>query len=234
MSSPYYNHLSMYDHRKKKSPVGCCGLGLVLVGVLVCMWLAATSPDLVNALLSNKPFITIPLPNGNGIALAGHPPDAYTVTGKPSLSAAFINRVLARAHSPTAGTGQDLYDLSVQYQIDDAYALAFFEHESLFGTTGMARVTHSLGNIRCSPGYQCIQGYRAYRTWAQGYADWYHLIEDGYIQGKITIPLVGHVCTTVSQIVPVYAPADDGNDVPGYIAAVERAVEAWRRGEVQG
>ena len=38
-----------------------------------------------------------------------------------------------------AGTGQALYDLSVQSQIDDAFALAFFQHESAFGTTGMAR-----------------------------------------------------------------------------------------------
>jgi hypothetical protein len=46
------------------------------------------------------------------------------------------------------------------------------------------------------------------------------------------MPLVGHTCTTVSQIVPVYAPASDGNNVPGYIAGVEQAVDTWRRGQV--
>ena len=49
-----------------------------------------------------------------------------------------------------------------------------------------------------------------------------------------TIPLVGHICTTVSQIVPVYAPVRDGNDGAGSIAAVEQAVEAWRQEEVWG
>src|SRR5207248_996056 len=79
------------------------------------------------------------------------------------------------------GTGQALYDLSLRYGIADEYALAFFLHESSFGTTGVARVTRSLGNIRCSDGYRCIDGYRAYLTWEAGYEDWYKLIKDGYL-----------------------------------------------------
>jgi hypothetical protein len=35
----------------------------------------------------------------------------------------------------------------------------------------MARVTYSLGNIRCSAGYQCLGGYRAYDNWVAGYTD---------------------------------------------------------------
>lgn len=225
------------EPRRKNSP-GCCGLGVCVAGVLVCAWLTITSPSTLQTLLSTKPLATIRLPNGNNLVHAHppahHSPDVYAVTGKPSLKAALVNRVFERSHSPAFGTGQSLYDLSVQYHIDDAFALAFFQHESGFGTTGMARVTRSLGNIRCSLGYHCINGYRAYQTWQEGFGDWYHLIEDGYVQGHITIPLVGHVCTTVSQIVPVYAPASDGNDVAGYIAAVEHAVDAWRQEEGQG
>ncbi len=149
----------------------------------------------------------------------------HDVRGGPSLAAAFVDQVLAAAHSPAQGTGQALYDLSQQYSIDDAYALAFFQHESAFGTTGIARLTHSLGNIRCSAGYRCIDGYRAYSSWAQGYADWYHLIRTLYIG-------TWHL-TSVEQIIPVYAPASDGNDVAGYIAAVEDAVSHWRQHEVQ-
>ena len=149
-----------------------------------------------------------------------------SVLGRPSLSPAFINRVLALAHSPAQGTGQSLADLSAAYGIDDAYALAFFKHESQYGTTGVARVTRSLGNIRCSAGYACLEGYRAYPSWQAGYADWYQLIFNLYIKQW-------HL-TTVEQIVPVYAPTSDSNDVPGYIAAVEQAVAAWRQGEVQG
>jgi hypothetical protein len=38
--------------------------------------------------------------------------------------------------------------------------------------------------------------------------------------------------TTVAQIIPVYAPTSDHNDVNGYIQAVEQAVDTWRSGEV--
>jgi Mannosyl-glycoprotein endo-beta-N-acetylglucosaminidase len=231
--------MQLYYPQRKQSP-GCCGLGVLVVGVLVCLWLTLASPSPLRTLLSSKPLLTIPLPKVNGlvhaqpVAQSHSSPNDDAVTGAPSLRASFVDRVLARAQSPAAGLGQALYDLSVQYHIDDALALAFFQHESGFGTTGMARVTRSLGNIRCSSGYECINGYRAYQTWQEGFADWYHLIEDGYLQGHITIPLVGHVCTTISQIVPVYAPTSDGNNVAAYIAAVEQAVNGWRQEEGQG
>jgi Mannosyl-glycoprotein endo-beta-N-acetylglucosaminidase len=148
-----------------------------------------------------------------------------SVLGRPTLAPDFLNRVLVAAHSPAQGTGQALYALSVQYGIDDAYALGFFKHESGYGTTGVARVTRSLGNIRCSAGYTCISGYRAYSSWQAGYADWYQLILTLYIkQWHLTTP---------AQIIPVYAPASDGNDPPAYIADVEQSVSAWRKGDVQ-
>jgi hypothetical protein len=152
-----------------------------------------------------------------------------SVLGRPSLSASFVNRVLSASHSPAMGTGQALYDLSLRYGIDDSYALAFFRHESVFGTTGVARVTFSLGNIRCSPGYRCIEGYRAYATWQAGYEDWYKLIKEGYVSGRVSRKCP---CVTVEQIIPVYAPGGDGNDERAYIAAVRSAVAAWRSGRV--
>jgi hypothetical protein len=115
------------------------------------------------ALLTNAPVLSVPIANpftNTHLVTVTHaaPSTAYTVLGKPSLSAAFIDRVLDHAQSPARGTGMALYALSMLYGIDDAYALAFFQHESQFGTTGMARVTLSLGNIRCSAGYQCVKG----------------------------------------------------------------------------
>jgi hypothetical protein len=150
---------------------------------------------------------------------------AYTVVGQPSISADFINRVLDSYHSPARGKGQALYDYGVKYGIDPAYALAFFMHESSFGTTGVARMTHSLGNIRASAGYQNYQGYRLYRTWEAGFEDWYKLIADLYV--------AQWMLTTVDQIVPVYAPSSDNNDVAAYIQAVKTAVDTWRSGIVQ-
>ena len=150
---------------------------------------------------------------------------AYTVVGQPSISADFINRVLDSYHSPARGKGQALYDYGVKYGIDPAYALAFFMHESSFGTTGVARVTRSLGNIRVSAGYQNYQGYRLYHTWEEGFEDWYKLIADQYIEQW--------GLTTVDQIVPVYAPSSDNNDVAAYIQAIKTAVDTWRSGIVQ-
>jgi hypothetical protein len=148
----------------------------------------------------------------------------------PSISADFINRILAAANSPAQGTGQALYALGVKYGLDPAYALAFFMHESSFGKTGVANATQSLGNIRCSAGYSCIDGFRAYPTWPDGYEDWYSLIKYGYFTGQVSRKCP---CVTVQQIIPVYAPASDNNDEGAYIAAIRNAVSTWREGEIR-
>ena len=159
----------------------------------------------------------------NHVAQLGHLNSSTGVEGRPTISAAFIDKVLAAAGSKATGTGQALYDDGVQYGIDPVYALAFFQHESTFGTGGVARATLSLGNIRCSDGYQCIEGYRAYSSWIAGYEDWYRLIRTLYISQW-------HL-STVEQIVPKYAPSSE-NDVAGYIAAVLKDVSTWRAGNL--
>lgn len=146
------------------------------------------------------------------------------ITGKPTISASFINLVLAYYHSPAEGLGTAIYNLGVQYSINPVYALAFFMHESSFGNAGVARATLSLGNIRCSAGYVCIDGYRAYSNWASGFQDWYHLIRVVYVNQW-------HL-TTIQAIIPTYAPAGDHNNVAAYITAIERAVSSWQRGDV--
>src|SRR5579884_1076744 len=101
----------------------------------------------------------------------------YSVLGKPTISAAFINQVLASYNSPAAGKGQALYDLGVKYGIDPAFALAFFQHESTFGTAGEARTTMSLGNLRCIPNRPCVDqdrgGYAQMKSWEDGFEIWY-------------------------------------------------------------
>ena len=150
-------------------------------------------------------------------------PSSSSVIGGPSLSASFIDRVLARYGSPAVGLGRALVVDSQQFQIDDAYALAFFLHESSFGTTGVARMTRSLGNIICSGYPTCFQGFRLYASWQAGAWDWFRLIKFEYLPRGLS---------TVQAIVPVYAPASDHNDVPAYIAAVVQAVATWRAGRL--
>ena len=153
-------------------------------------------------------------------------PGPYSVLGKPTISAAFINQVLASYHSPTAGMGQALYDLGVKYGIDPVYPLAFFMHESLFGTTGEARVTLSLGNERCIPDRACIDqdrgGYAQMQNWQDGFEQWYKLIRNLYVAqwGRVT----------VDQIIPKYAPNSDGNNEAAYIATLKHEIDAWRAG----
>jgi hypothetical protein len=109
----------------------------------------------------------------------------YSVLGPPSVSAEFINRVLALYHSPAAGSGQALYDDGVRTGIDPVFALAFFLHESSFRTTGEARKTLSLGNERCIPDRPCVDldrgGYAQMESWEDGFAHWYSLILTLYI-----------------------------------------------------
>lgn len=152
-----------------------------------------------------------------------------SIVGPPTISAAFIDQVLGSHNSPATGTGQDLYALGVKYGIDPVYALAFFHHESSYGTTGEARATRSLGNERCIQDRPCTaNGYAQMYSWVDGYEHWYSLMLYGYVRGQVTIGIVGHPCSTVEQIIPVYAPASDHNDVQAYIAAIEQDVAQWR------
>jgi len=164
-------------------------------------------------------------------AIVPHVDDtAFAVQGKPSVSAQFINKVLCApvptdtpAVSPACGTGQAMFDLGVKYGIDPVYALAFFWHESTLGRYGVAVANLGLGNIKCTPGYVCKQGFRAYSSWEEGYADWYKLIT-AYIAGQIK----GCPCKTVPEIVPVYAPPSE-NDTPGYTHKITQMVTTWRQ-----
>lgn len=164
----------------------------------------------------------------------------YSLVGSPTVNADFINRVLAHYHSPAVGEGQKIYDEGIQYGIDPVFALAFFMHESTFGTTGEARSSLSIGNLRCldssydylSP--TCIDNYSWFPSWGNGIEAWYRLMKIGYVQGAINQVLGPHVCPclSVDQIIPHYAPNADGNNEAAYIAAVKQEIDAWRRGIV--
>ncbi len=146
------------------------------------------------------------------------------IVGPPSLSADFVNAVLDQYRSPASGTGQALYEKSAAFCIDDAVALAFFQHESGFGRAGIAVVNHSLGNIRCSSGYSCRGGFRSYASWEDGYTDWFSLIKSLYVEQWRA--------TTVEAIIPHYAPVADHNNEQAYISAVKTAVAKWRAGRL--
>ncbi len=157
-------------------------------------------------------------------------PTPYSVMGKPTVTAAFIDHVLAYYHSPAQGQGQYLYDLALKYSIDPAFALSFFGHESTFGTQGEANKSLSLGNLRCiSTGYEdlqpsCQDKYAWFPTWKSGFEAFYRLMAGSlYAASGLVVP---------DQIIPRYAPNSDNNNEAGYISALKKTIERARAGDV--
>lgn len=200
----------------------------VIVVLLALAWMV--SPWTINHTSSNDNSFSL---FGGQTSIFGFLPDASgfgatsqntqsaddNIVRSPSITVAQINHVLAAYSSPAQGKGQILYDLGVQYGIDPAFALAFFVHESDCGTRGVAVTTHNLGNIRATSGNPSFQGFRLYSSWEEGFEDWYKLIRNLYVAqwGK----------TTVSAIIPTYAPSSDHNNVSAYIHAVDSMVAYW-------
>jgi murein DD-endopeptidase MepM/ murein hydrolase activator NlpD len=160
-------------------------------------------------------------------APAPNPPGNYSLRGAPSLNAAQADEILAAYSSPAHGTGRAWVEIGERYNIDPAFALAFFIHESSAGTNpnwaGLkadGSTTHNVGNIICAGYATCYGRFRDYDSWETGIEDWYRLINDEYIEGRGT--------NTVAEIIPIYAPAFE-NDVNGYVRAVEQLVDGWRR-----
>lgn len=194
-------------------------MNVKLVGLLLLLALCCCALYNVGH-VSNAHSAPVPTPP----LVSPGPTGTGELVGPPTITAEFIDHVLAVAHSPAVGIGQVMYTLGVQFHIDPVYALAFFHHESSYGKYGVAAVTHSIGNIRCSVGYACDAGYRAYPTWASSVQDWYRLMQTVYLSQGLD---------TVARIIPVYAPTADHNDEGAYIASVLTDVALYRRGEVQ-
>src|SRR5260370_41789289 len=57
----------------------------------------------------------IGIPSAANLLQSGPPPAGNSVVGSPTITADFINQMLTKYGSPAAGTGQDLYNLGVQY-----------------------------------------------------------------------------------------------------------------------
>lgn len=157
-------------------------------------------------------------------------PTPYSVMGKPTVTVAFINQVLAYYHSPARGLGQALYDLGVEYHIDPAFALSFFGHESTFGSLGEARSSLSLGNLRCvGAGYEdlqpsCQENYAWFPSWRNGFEAFYRLMAGSLYNASGLV--------TPDQIIPRYAPGSDNNDEGAYINALKKSIDRAREGLV--
>lgn len=159
------------------------------------------------------------------------PPGESSILGAPTITAAQIDAILQANNSPAVGTGDIWVEAGLQYGIDPAYGLAFFMHESSFGTNPAwagikpdGTTTHNVGNIICAGYRTCFGRFRDYPDWRTGIYDWYRLIAVEYIQWR--------GLATVEGILPVYAPAFE-NDVPRYVNVIKYAVAEWRQANIQ-
>jgi hypothetical protein len=206
---------------KRRLPLLTILLTFLALSMLAICTLLTMGGTLFSSLVSHTLFAPVP----TSTPIPTLPPlKVYSVVDKPTMSAQSINNVLQYYNSPASGKGQELYDDGVKVGINPAYALAFFLEESDFGTKGVATVTHALGNIRANAGEEQYKGYRLYKTWEEGFADWYKLIAEKYV-GEWHL-------STLEQIIPIYAPSSDNNDVNQYIRTIKIAIERWRNGYV--
>lgn len=194
------------------------GIVATILLILVCThtsFLASTF-----GMASNQHAVTVVWPSFVKVAHAADAqPTGSTVTVAPTITASYIDSQLCTHNSPACHTGQSMYALGAKYGVDPAFALAFFWHESAYGTTGIAPSHHSMSNTRCIPSLACVGGYASFQTWQQSYEEWYQLI--------LSNTYAGGGRATVEQIIPVYAPSTE-NDVQAYISSVESSVAQYR------
>jgi hypothetical protein len=205
-------------------------VALVVVSIAVLWFLWGDETSSIVSRYANAPSLSAAVTQ-----LAGVTPRAagdHALEGPPSISPDQIDTILAGYGSPATGHGATFYQLGVEYGIDPAYAVAFFIHESSAGSNpawaGMkpdGSTTHNVGNIICAGYSRCYGRFRDYPSWEDGIRDWYRLIRVEYIEGR------GH--RTVADVLPIYAPASDNNNPPGYTSAVEEMVNRWRAGELR-
>jgi hypothetical protein len=195
-------------------------LGLILVGLaLAFMNLANPKPSRV-VINSSNPIIYPTI-------IASSTTSSYNPIAPPSISLTTLKNFLTELNSPALPEAETMYRAIVEEGGDPALALAFFEHESGGGKAGVATVTKSIGNIRCSAGYRCYTtsgngSFRLYATWTEGSRDWVRLLK--YYRDTLKL-------TTLEQIIPVYAPTADKNNPPAYILGVKKRVDDLRERE---
>jgi len=203
--------------------------GAVILGLLIAGGLLGLVLHRDEAVSTVYQFGSAPVTVASPVPAVATPVKAtgqYNLLRSPTINPTRINQVLAQYNSPAVGAGQAIYDLGLRYGIDPAFALAFFIHESSAGTQGVAAITKSIGNIRCTQGYECYQtggngAFRRYASWEAGVEDWYKLIKELYIGGW--------GLRTLDQVIPVYAPSADRNNPASYIQQVSRMVDSWQK-----
>ncbi|MCS7092069.1 MAG: glucosaminidase domain-containing protein [Patescibacteria group bacterium] len=162
------------------------------------------------------------------------PLDQTCVFGPPSENFTIekIEQILIQYNSPALKEGAKIWiEIPKKYGIKAEFIFAIATAESGIGSNqnwaGLkpdGSTSNNAGNITCSENWEgrCYKGFRDYDTWAESIEDlciliWFYAL--GYINGR--------ELTTVEQIIPVYAPASDGNNPTLYIQTVVQLMKQW-------
>lgn len=149
--------------------------------------------------------------------------------GGSSLSAETIDRILKKNNSPAVGSGIYFVKYGIEYGVDPAFALAFFQQESSFGKAGVARTTKGIGNIVYTSNalpefkHSTDRAWSGYYTYEASIKGWYNYMTTSkhyFPKGKFTI----------DEILPIYAPKKE-NNTTAYIQNVKNMVIKYRAEE---
>lgn len=140
----------------------------------------------------------------------------------PRISLERFRWVLAEARSPALPEAEASYWAVARLAVDPLFALAVFRHESNFGTRGICASygTRNPGNTRSTrTGHgEIIKTERGqfvrYPSWEEGFRDLaFRLVDPNFVYAQRQLQ-------TIEEIIPVWAPASDGNSPNSYIAGV--------------
>ncbi len=165
----------------------------------------------------------------------------FPIRSAPTMSLARFQAELSNRHSPAAGDAAALYATCLQFGVNPAVALGFFGQESTFGTdpNGLARQTHNWANLTTptraerttgatyrfhytlAGGQDAFHDFPIYKSWVDGLADFCDRLTSPHG------PYAPFGLTTVSTVIPKFAPQADGNHPAAYIAFVIRGIHAW-------
>lgn len=156
--------------------------------------------------------------------------DDFSLEHGQSLTAEQINTILGEMNSPAEGTGNVWIEAGQRTNIDAAYMLAIFIHESTAGTNqnwaGITPngTTHNIGNMICTPNTNrwwsgdCYNRFRNYSSWENGINDNFDNL--AYYRDNRGVK-------TIVEAISIWAPPTE-NNTNAYIAYVEEIVSSWR------
>ncbi len=154
-----------------------------------------------------------------------------SLNSKPTLSqSSFINLVnkLGTPISTENGFAVCAYNEGIRYGVNPIYMLGFANEETSLGSAGIGLpngnknlfglTLGTAGDPNINSDVNKVSRFKSYSTYCDSVTDWDAYIYNYYFsKGDYTL----------NQIVPIYAPSSDNNNVPEYIANVQSFVNKY-------